>query len=112
MGCWRSGFILDFRVTFATVVRATAFRVVFALVAIHDWELHQMDVKGPFLYGDIQEDVYVQQPEGFDLGPGMCHLRKALYGLKQSPRVWYHALKSCLERVGFRKIESDHSVFL
>lgn len=103
---------VDLQETFATVVKATTFRVLFALVAINDWELHQMDVKGAFLYGDIQEDVYVQQPEGFDLGQGVCHLRKALYGLKQSPRVWYHALKNSLESVGFRRIESDHSVFL
>jgi Reverse transcriptase (RNA-dependent DNA polymerase) len=88
---------VDLQETFATVVKATTFRVLFALVAINDWELHQMDVKGAFLYGDIQEDVYVQQPEGFDLGQGVCHLRKALYGLKQSPRVWYHALKNSLE---------------
>lgn len=103
---------VDLQETFATVVKATTFRVLFALVAIHDWELHQMDVKGAFLYGEIQEDVYVQQPEGFDLGQGVCHLRKALYGLKQSPRVWYQALKTSLEGIGFKRIVSDHSVFL
>jgi transposase InsO family protein len=103
---------LDLEETFATVVKATTFKVLFALVAIHDWELHQMDVKGAFLYGEIGEEVYVKQPEGFDLGDGVCHLRKALYGLRQSPRVWYHALKRSLESVGFRRLESDHSVFL
>ena len=104
---------IDLEETFATVVKVTTFKVLFALVAIHDWELHQMDVKGAFLYGDIGEEVYVQQPEGFDLGNGVCRLQKALYGLRQSPRVWYHAsFNASLEKAGFRRLESDRSVFL
>ena len=71
----------------------TTLRSVLALVATKDLHLHQMDVKTAFLHGDLHEEVYMQQPEGFsEKGKEqlVCRLRKSLYGLKQAPREWYH----------------------
>ena len=70
----------------------TTLRCVLALVSMHDLVLHQMDVKTTFLHGDLHEEVYMQQPEGFiEKGKEqmVCQLKKSLYGLKQAPREWY-----------------------
>jgi hypothetical protein len=73
-----------------------------------------MDVKTAFLYGDVEEDIYVIQPEGF-VSPGreglVCKLKKALYGLKQSPRVWYNTPSTYLKELGFEPLSADLSVF-
>ena len=76
--------------TYAPVARITSIRVLFSLASIHDLYIHQMDVKTTFLNGDLDEEVYMEQPEGFVL-PGnekkVCKLVKSLYGLKQAPKM-------------------------
>jgi hypothetical protein len=65
-----------------------------------------MDVKSSFLNEEIEEEVYIEQPEGFHLSENayyVCKLKKALYGLKQSPREWYFRLDTYLQHAGFRK---------
>ena len=69
---------IDYNETFASVVRQKTYRVLFALAAIHDWEIEQMDVKTAFLYGDIDEEVYVELPTGREQPGKVCKLRKAL----------------------------------
>ncbi|KAE8721388.1 hypothetical protein F3Y22_tig00016106pilonHSYRG00031 [Hibiscus syriacus] len=80
---------LDYDEMFSPVVRHTSIRAVLSLVASWDLHLEQMDVKTAFLHGDLEEQIYMQQPEGF-AQPGnehlVCRLKKSLYGLKQSPR--------------------------
>jgi len=80
---------IDYDEIFSPVVRHTSIRAVLTSVAIWDLHLEQMDVKIVFLYGDLEEQIYMQQPEGFSQ-PGhehlVCRLKKSLYGLKQSPR--------------------------
>ena len=72
-----------------------------------------MDVKMAFLYGDVDTDIYIRQPIGFDDGSGrVCKLNKALYGLKQSPRIWYRHLLNYLTALGYRPLVEDYSVFL
>jgi hypothetical protein len=74
-----------------------------------------MDVKTAFLYGDIDVEVYVEQPDGFNesgTSDKVCKLRKALYGLKQSPRVWYFTLTTYLKSLGFQPLTSDNYIFL
>ena len=76
---------IDYEETFAPVARYTSIRMVLALVAIKKWKLHQMDVKTTFLNGVIEEEVYLEQPLGFethDRETHVCRLKKALYGLK------------------------------
>jgi hypothetical protein len=78
-----------------------------------DLEIEQMDVQTAFLYGDIDGDVYMEQPSEFDDGTGLvCKLNKALYGLKQAPRIWYETLKGFLLAEGFKHLESDHGIFV
>jgi hypothetical protein len=78
---------IDYEETFAPVARYTSIRTSIALPASMGWKLHQMDVKTAFLNGEIEEEVYIEQPEGFvihDEKSHVCKLKKALYGLKQS----------------------------
>jgi len=74
--------------TFSPVIRYDSIRILLALATIYDMEILQIDIKTAFLYGDLTEDIYMMQPEGFQNGdPDMvCKLRKSLYGLKQSLR--------------------------
>jgi len=80
---------VDFNGVFSPVVRHTSIHVLLALVALQDLELEQLDVKTAFLHGELEEQIYMQQTEGF-IVPGkenyVCHLKKSLYGLKQSPK--------------------------
>ena len=79
----------DFEETFAPIAKLNTIRMIIALATKHHWKIHQLDVKSPFLNGDLKEEVYLVQPEGF-VKKGeehlVCRLKKALYGLKQAPR--------------------------
>ena len=103
---------IDYDLTFAPVVKSTSYRLLFALVAERNLELEQMDIKTAFLYGSLDETIFVEQPKGFSDGStSVCLLKKALYGLKQSPRVWYHTLSDFLHSIGFLHVDSDYSLF-
>lgn len=103
---------LDFYETFASVVKPMSYKAIFAIAAAQDWELEQMDVKTAFLYGNIDAEVYMEQPRGCNDGTGrVCKLRKALYGLKQAPRIWYQTLADYLKTLGFEPLDADMSVF-
>jgi hypothetical protein len=78
------------------------------------WKLHQMDVKTTFLNGVIEEEVYIEQPQGFeveDKKTHVCKLKKALYGLKQAPRAWYGRIDSFLTSLGFTKSKADSNLY-
>ena len=73
-----------------------------------------MDVKTAFLNRIIQEEIYVEQPQGFEIHDReshVCRLKKALYGLKQAPRAWYSRIDSYLQRMGFQKSEADSNLY-
>lgn len=104
---------LDYHETFASVVKPMSYKAIFALAAALDWDIEQMDVKTAFLYGAIEEELYMEQPTGMtDGSPRVCRLKRALYGLKQSPRVWYETLTKFLRSLGFTPINADFSVFI
>jgi hypothetical protein len=78
------------------------------------WKLHQMDVKTTFLNGEIEEEVYIEQPEGFVIHNKKSHvyiLNKALYGLKQAPHAWYEKMDGILISLGFNKISIDPNLY-
>ena len=103
---------IDYKETFASVVKPMSYKALFAIAAALDLEIEHMDVKTAFLYGDIDEEVYVEQPHEMDDGSGrVCRLNKALYGLRQSPRIWYNTLTNFLETIGFTALVADAGVF-
>eukprot|EP00253_Pinus_taeda_P024706 PITA_24706 len=78
------------------------------------WHIHQMDVKTAFLNGVIKEEVYIEQPEGFEVFSSeshVCGLKRALHGLKQAPRAWYTRIHSYFTGLGFSKSEADPNLY-
>jgi hypothetical protein len=105
---------IDYEEMFALVARYTSIRTIIALAAKMKWKLHQMDVKTTFLNGVIEEEVYIEQPQGFeveDRKTHVCKLKKALYGLKQAPRAWYGRIDSFLTSLGFTKSKVDPNLY-
>jgi hypothetical protein len=99
---------------FAPVPRYTSIRSIISLAASMAWSSHQMDVKIVFLNGVIEEEVYIEQPQGFEVHPKethVCRLKKALYGFKQAPRAWYACIDSYLTRLGFSKSHVDPNLY-
>jgi transposase InsO family protein len=105
---------LDFGETYAPVARLEAIRILLAYATHHNFKLFQMDVKSAFLNGPLAEEVYVEQPPGFEDPKYPSHvykLHKALYGLKQAPRAWYECLKDFLIKNGFEMGKADSTLF-
>jgi Reverse transcriptase (RNA-dependent DNA polymerase). len=105
---------IDYTETFASVVKPMSYRALFTIAAALDLEIEQMDVKSAFLYGEIEDEVYLEQPPGFEnesRKDWVCKLDKALYGLKQSPRIWYNTLASFLLDLGFTPLTADSGIF-
>ena len=106
---------IDYKETFSPVSTKDAFCVVMALVAHFDLELHQMDVKTAFLNGDLVEDVFMVQPDGFvENGKEhlVCRLKKSIYGLKQASRQWYLKFDQVVTSFGFKENASDQCIYL
>ncbi|KAF5781986.1 putative RNA-directed DNA polymerase [Helianthus annuus] len=105
---------IDFDEIFSPVVKMSSIRVILGLAASLDLEVEQMDVKTAFLHGDLDKEIYMEQPEGFRVKGKedyVCKLQKSLYGLKQAPRQWYKKFESVMGKQGYRKTISDHCVF-
>jgi hypothetical protein len=103
---------IDYFDTFAPVVRMESLRILLALAATEDLEVHQMDVVSAYLLGELEEDAYLKAPEGLDIPRGkVLKLRKGMPGLKQSGRIWNRKITAFFEEFGMRAIPADHSVF-
>ncbi|MCH94711.1 gag-pol polyprotein, partial [Trifolium medium] len=106
---------VDFDETFAPVARLESIRLLLGVACILKFKLFQMDVKSVFLNEYLKEEVYVEQPKGFvdpNLPDHVYKLKKALYGLKQAPRAWYERLTKYLVKHGYRKGETDMTLFV
>ncbi|KAL0350143.1 UNVERIFIED_CONTAM: Retrovirus-related Pol polyprotein from transposon RE1 [Sesamum radiatum] len=91
-------------------------RVLFSLAVNLNWSMYQTDIKNAFLYVDLNETVYMEQPPGY-VAQGekqrmVCKLKKAIYGLKQSPRAWFDKFSRIIGEFGFSRCQADHSVFV
>jgi hypothetical protein len=105
---------LDFGETYAPVARLESICILLAYATHHGFKLYQMDVKSTFLNRPIKEEVYVEQPPGFEDSKYPNHvykLSKALYGLKQAPRAWYECLRDFLITNGFKVRKADPTLF-
>lgn len=105
---------VDFDEVFAPTSKHTTLRMLLAFVAAEDLELHQLDVKTAFLHGELKEEIWMEQPPGFEqMGPEFaCRLNKALYGLRQAPREWHARLKKELEQAGYEASDADPALFI
>ncbi|GJU53663.1 ribonuclease H-like domain, reverse transcriptase, RNA-dependent DNA polymerase [Tanacetum coccineum] len=105
---------IDFEEVFAPVARMETIRLLLAIAANNKWEVHHLDVKSAFLHGDLKEEVYVTQPEGFvkrqDNGK-VYRLIKALYGLRQAPRAWNIKLDNTLKSLDFKKCALEQAIY-
>lgn len=106
---------VDYNDVFSPVVKHSSICTFFSIVAMRDLELEQLDVKTTFLRGELEEEIYMDQPEGF-IVPGkedhVCKLKKFLYGLKQSPRQWYKRFDSFMLSNSFKRSDYDSCVYI
>jgi len=119
---------IDYDETFAAVAKANTWRILLALAAMLGWDVQQLDVVAAFLNGDLEEEVFIEIPDGMALffeehpeentiGFDACKdqvllVLRSLYGLKQAPRQWQKALKRVLLSLGFIQLKSDNAVFI
>ena len=106
---------VNYEEVFAPVARLETVRLLLALAAQEDWKVHHMDVKSAFLNGDLTEEVYVEQPVGYekkDEEGKVYKLKKALYGLKQAPRDWNSKLDQSLVSLRFTRCPLEHAVYM
>jgi hypothetical protein len=104
---------IDYGETFAPVVKMDSIQLALAIVATKGWKFHQMDMKNAFLHGDLSEEIYMEQPQGFMHDSSLvCRLKKSLYGLKQALRAWYAKMDSYMLSQKFVRFKSDSNVYM
>ena len=103
---------IDYTDIFAPTTRFDSIRVLLAIANMHDYEFKQFDIKTAFLYGELEENIYMKPPPGLDYEEGyVCKLEKSLYGLKQSPRCWNMKFSTFLQNYGFEPSTADKCVY-
>jgi len=106
---------VDFKEVFSPTYRQAAIRLILSIAALEDLELRSVDISQAFIHGDLEEEIYMRQPPGFQVkGPEyVCRLKKSLYGLRQAARCWNHKIHSILvDKLGFKRLDSDRSIYL
>ena len=105
---------IDYEENFSPVTRYKSIHYLLAHAALKDWEIEAMDVKMVYLYGELKEEIYMAQSEGF-IKSGqehkVCKLVKSIYRLKQARQVWYETISKTLQKkLGFHQLHSDAGV--
>ena len=96
------------------MAKIASVRLLLSMAAMRSWPIFQLDIKNVFLYGDLVEEVYMEQPPGFvaQWESGLvCKLCRSLYGLKRSPRTWFNRFSSVVQEFGMIQCAADHSGF-
>jgi hypothetical protein len=102
---------IDYDETSTPVAKMDSIRLALSIAVAKVWEIHQIDVKNSFLHGDLSEDIYMEQPQGFMQDSYLvCRLKKSIYGLKQALRAWYAKMDSYLLSQNFVHCKSDPNV--
>lgn len=108
-------FGVDFNDMFAPVARYETIILLFVIVVHRGWKIYQLDVKSAFLNGDLEEEIFIEQPEGFQVTQNkkkVYLLKKALYGLKQAPRAWYSKIDEHLSKFGFLRSMNEQTLYI
>jgi histone deacetylase 1/2 len=100
---------VDFLETFSPVIKQGTIWLVLSITLSQRWYIRQLDIQNAFLYGLLDEEVYMCQPQGY-IHP--CRLKKSLYGLRQAPRSWFSRLTNQLLQYGFVGSKSDSSLYI
>ncbi|RVX06515.1 Retrovirus-related Pol polyprotein from transposon RE1 [Vitis vinifera] len=106
---------IDYHETFAPVAKLNTIRILLSLAVNQDWCLQQLDIKNAFLNGDLEEEVYMEIPPGFEESMAknqVCKLQKSLYDLKQSPRAWFDRFTKAVLKLGYKQGQADHTLFV
>ncbi|KAJ9675533.1 hypothetical protein PVL29_024456 [Vitis rotundifolia] len=106
---------IDYQETFAPVAKMNTIRILLSLAVNQDWCLQQLDIKNAFLNGNLEEEVYMEIPPGFEGSMAknqVCKLQKSLYGLKQSPRAWFDRFTKAVLKLGYKQGQADHTLFV
>ena len=104
---------VDYFETYAPVAQFASIRLLFALAAKFELKIQQMDVNTAFLYGTLDEEIFMEQAPGFVQDEDLvCHLRKSLYSLKQAPRVWYQVIDEFFHSIGLECSTADLAVYI
>ncbi|GJW43175.1 retrovirus-related pol polyprotein from transposon TNT 1-94 [Tanacetum coccineum] len=105
---------IDYKETFSSVADIRAIRILIAITAYYDYEIWQIDVKTAFLNGNLFEEVYMEQPEGF-VNPKypnrVCKLKRSIYGLKQASRQWNKRFDDEIKKFGFTQNHNEPCVY-
>ena len=105
---------LDYSETFSPLANNASVWILKSLATNLGWPLFQLDIKYKFLHGDLQEEMYMEQPPGF-VAQGesrkVCRLCKVIYGLKQSPKAWFGNFSEAVIKFGLQRCQSNHFVF-
>ena len=105
---------LDFDQVFSPVMHFETVHLMLALATLENWYITGLDIQSTYLYGKLNEEIYMEQPEGFAIPGQECkvlHLCHALYGLKQASLAWWHTLNESLKELRFECLKSEADIF-
>jgi Reverse transcriptase (RNA-dependent DNA polymerase) len=96
---------------YASVMRLETFRTLVALAALFNFDIRQFDVSAAYLHGEIDREIYMEPPPGYENGDLVWRLLKGLYGLQQAGRIWHERLKADMQELGYVQCPRDNAVF-
>jgi hypothetical protein len=106
---------VDFNKVFSPVIHYETVQILLALSALKNWYITGLDVKSAFLYGKLDEEIYMRQLQGFiaeDQEHKVLRLKRSIYGLKQAALSWWKAVRQTMKQMGFVQVQSDAGLFV